>query len=78
MSEKEEIEALKRALKEKDLELKEKLKEKDLELKEKERKQNALMYVLYSIQRFRILDGNFGSCSVCTAWDSSHLRDFGY
>jgi RNA polymerase-binding transcription factor DksA len=65
---------LRTALKAKD----EALKAKDEALKAKDTISYIEKYVLYSIQRKRITDGWFGTCSNCTAWNTNHMSDYGY
>lgn len=39
---------------------------------------NAFSYVLYTMQRRRIMQRSFGSCRNCRSWEQTHLQDFGH
>lgn len=57
--------------------------EKKLKESEDGRKQDAAAasfrtYVLYIVQRVRIMKRASGGCGNCNIWNSTHLNDFGY
>jgi hypothetical protein len=69
----EEIKALKAQLAKKD----KKLAKKDKELENVVAQHYIEKYVLYCIQRQRIMKRALAGCGQCTIWNSTHLQDYG-